>query len=124
MKSTLFAWIGNKDLDSARNDGTQGLGAICQAVTDRQFDDIVLLSDYPETKTSPYTKWLSGKGAKNIQIIPANLGGNPTDYRAIYLNAKEGVQGYLNSNKGKCDLTFHLSPGTPQMATTWVILAN
>ncbi|MBW6474480.1 MAG: sigma-54 dependent transcriptional regulator [Anaerolineaceae bacterium] len=124
MKNVLFAWIGANDLNSAKNDGAEGLGPIGQAVTKRLFDDVVLLSNYPRSTTSPYIDWLSGKTAGTIDLRQADLKGNPTDYRAIYENAKEQVQQYLNKVKSPAQLTFHLSPGTPAMATVWVVLAN
>ena len=124
MKNVLFAWIGANDLNSAKKDGAEGLGPIGQAVTKRQFEDVVLLSDYPIAKTSSYIDWLSGKTAGTIDLRQVDLKGNPTDYRAIYENAKEQVQQYLNKPSSPAQLTFHLSPGTPAMATVWVVLAN
>jgi len=88
MKKTLFAWIGENDLRSAQADGANGLGAICQTITDRQFDDIVLLSDYPEERATGYMKWLEVRKVQNARFVKVDLGGNPTDYRAIYENAK------------------------------------
>jgi transcriptional regulator with PAS, ATPase and Fis domain len=124
MKKTLFAWIGENDLRSAQVDGANGMGAICQAALNRKFDEIVLLSDYPKDRTAPYVKWLGSNGAKSVKLIQVDLGGNPTDYRAIYENAKLHVQNYLDASATKPQLTFHLSSGTSQMATIWAILAN
>jgi len=124
MKTALFAWIGRKDLECAVKDGKEGLGAIAQAVTAQKYDDVILLSDYPNEKTEPYLEWLQRMGHRNIQIKTVALDGDPTNYRVIYLNAKAQVQGHLDRYKKSVGLTFHLSPGTPQMATTWIILAN
>lgn len=124
MKSLLFAWIGTNDLRSAEADGANGLGAIGQAVTARSFDEVVLLSDYPNSKTAPLLTWLRGKTPAGFDLYKANLGGNPTDYRAIYQAAKKCIHHHLKSAQNQAQITFHLSPGTPQMATVWVILAN
>jgi transcriptional regulator with PAS, ATPase and Fis domain len=124
MRKALFAWIGMQDLRSAEDNGAKGLGAICQAATSRQYDEIIMLSDYPTEKSASYIEWLKNRGVNTTQLIPIDLDGNPTDFRAIYEGAKRSVQNYLQQSKPKVELTFHLSPGTPAMATIWVILAN
>lgn len=124
MKKTLFAWIGENDLRSAQADGVNGLGAICQTITDRQFDEIVLLSDYPEERATGYMKWLEVRKVQNARFVKVDLGGNPTDYRAIYENAKLQVQSYLDTSSAKAQLSFQISSGTPAMQTIWIILAN
>ena len=124
MKRILFAWIGENDLRSAEADGANGLGAICQTITNRQFDEIVLLSDYPEERTAGYMKWLELRKVQNARFVKVDLGGNPTDYRAIYENAKFQVQSHLDSSSSKPQLSFQISSGTPAMQTVWIILAN
>lgn len=113
-----------QDLRSAEADGAKGLGAICQVATTRQFDELVLLSDYSTERTASYLEWLKSRRVKNTRLIKVDLDGNPTDFRAIYENAKHSVQDFLKQETSKVELTFHLSPGTPAMATIWVILAN
>jgi len=125
MKKILFTWLGNTDLLSAENNGAKGLGPICQALMQRNFDQTVILSDYPDSRTKPYLIWLKKQGINgDTNLVNVDLRGNPTDYRAIYKLAKNEVQNYLDSCSRKLLLTFHLSPGTSQMATIWVILAN
>lgn len=124
MKNVLFAWIGENDLRSAEAEGRNGLGAICQTLTDRLFDEAVLLSDYPDNRTNGYYDWLKCGGHKAVRMIKVDLGGNPTDYRTIYENAKRHVQAYLDATSRKTRLTFQISSGTPAMQTIWIILAN
>jgi len=124
MNKVLFAWIGKQDLKSAEVDGADGLGAICQAATARQFDELILLSNFNKEKNRGYLDWLARRQIRNVTLVQVDLGDSPTNYRAIYEGAKRSVQEFLNSSKGSIDLTFHLSPGTPAMATIWVILAN
>ena len=125
MNKILFTWLGNTDLLSAENNGAKGLGPICQALTQRNFDQAVILSNYPDSRAKPYLTWLKKQGIKgNTTLVNIDLHDDPTDYRAIYAEAKGQVQTCLDSHSKKLHLTFHLSPGTPQMATIWVILAN
>lgn len=125
MKNILFTWLGSADLDGAKNNGEDGVGPICQAAVQRTFDEIIILSNYPRDKAEPYITWLKKQEYNgNITLVVIDLGGNPTDYQAIYENAKRQVQKRLDRNADKVQLTFYLSPGTPQMATIWVILAN
>ncbi len=125
MKKTLFTWLGSADLKSAENNGAQGVGPVCQALMDRDFDQTIILSNYSEDQAKPYIAWLKNQEINgNIALKLIDLGGNPTDYRAIYESAKKQVQNFLDASPKKPHITFHLSPGTPQMATIWVILAN
>ncbi|RLC83756.1 MAG: sigma-54-dependent Fis family transcriptional regulator [Chloroflexi bacterium] len=125
MKNILFTWLGSADLDGAKNNGAKGVGPICQAVTKRKFDEIIILSNYSKDRSRSYVNWLKGqKISWSITLVNIDLGGNPTDYQAIYENAKQQVQSKLDDTADTVRLTFHLSPGTPQMATIWVILTN
>ncbi|GAM10454.1 type 4 fimbriae expression regulatory protein PilR [Geobacter sp. OR-1] len=123
MKKILFAWIGNNDLLAAANDGKTGIGPICQAATTRDFAEAVLLSNYPKDKSANYCGWLSKRADLPIKLNVIYLE-DPTDFRSIYDHAKMEVRAYLENQKNSVELTFHLSPGTPSMATVWVILAN
>ena len=123
MKKILFAWTGHKDFKAAEENNSSSLGAICMAATSRKFDELVLLSDATLDKITHYREWLASKQVKNVQVIAIDLGGNPNDYRNIYEAAKSSVQDYLKHSKNEVELTFHLAPGTPAMATIWVILA-
>jgi len=125
MKKILFTWLGKTDLNCAENNGADGVGPICQAATKRKFDEIIILSNYSTDRSEPYIDWLEGQEISgSLTLVHVDLGGNPTDYQAIYENAKQQVQNKLDAVADKVRLTFHLSPGTPQMATIWVILAN
>jgi len=125
MKEILFTWLGKTDIDSADNNGAKGLGPICQTQVERNFDQTVILSNYPSEKTKPYIKWLERQAVHGVVAFEqVDLGGNPTDYQAIYKSAKTVVQNHLDELSAKAHITFHLSPGTPAMATVWIILAN
>lgn len=125
MKKILFTWLGDTDINSAENNGAKGLGAICQTLTGRNFDQTVILSNYSNEKSKPYIKWLKRQIIHgDVCLEQVDLGGNPMDYQAIYKSAKTVVQNHLDDLSAKAHITFHLSPGTPAMATVWIILAN
>lgn len=123
MKKILFAWIGNNDLLAAENDGSRGLGPICQAMTLRPFEEAVLLANYDKDRSQNYVDWLTLRIKSSVKLKAFSLD-DPTDFRLIYDCAKKVVREYLQDSKQPAELTFHLSPGTPTMATVWVILAN
>jgi len=123
MKKILFAWIGKNDLDAAVNDGSRGIGAICQAATSRQFDELVLISDWPKDKIDNYETWLTRQIKSGIRVKPVTLS-NPTDIRGVYDLSKQSVLDYKQSSKVAAEFTFLLSSGTWAMAAVWIILAN
>ncbi|MEO2014653.1 MAG: AAA family ATPase, partial [Fuerstiella sp.] len=59
MKKTLVSWVGGHDFDAVA-DQTDGWGPVCNAVRDRDFDRIVLLSNYPKSKSKSdgFVAWL------------------------------------------------------------------
>lgn len=120
-KNILFAWIGTADLRAV--EGAGGLGPIAQAVSNADYDQVVLLSDYARAKAGAYKKWLSDLTDADIQVQHHKLSG-PTNFGEIYEAARETVEGYLASEDTILDTTFHLSPGTPAMAAVWIILAK
>jgi len=125
MKKILFTWLDNINPQSANKDGLEAIDPIFQVLSKRNFDQAIILSNYPTSKTKSYVDWLkTQKVQSNLSFTIIDLNGDPTDYRAIYENAKQQVQRCLDSSPTKVQFTFHLSAGTSQMATIWVILAN
>ncbi len=57
MKSILYSWIGFTDLKASRGEKNLGLGPIAQAVSERSFQEIVLISDVPDSDCKAYVKW-------------------------------------------------------------------
>jgi hypothetical protein len=122
MKNILACWIGETDLRSAQVEGT-GLGPIGQAVTERSFDQIHLLCDYPDIRSAPYIDWLRQRTATSIVVHPVTLS-SPTHFGEIYQVALRIVGEAERQSKEPVNFTFHLSPGTPAMASVWIILAK
>ncbi|NUN96360.1 MAG: sigma-54-dependent Fis family transcriptional regulator [Candidatus Omnitrophica bacterium] len=119
----LFAWIGATDLRAASGVKEVGLGPIAQAVTGRDYDQIVLLCDYHLKEGKSYVAWLSGQTKTKITLQRVTLSG-PTHFGEIYENAVGVLQESLQGMGAQFELTFHLSPGTPAMAAVWIILSK
>ena len=58
MKHILFAWLGRTDLNAVTRSGEIGLGPIAQVLDVRNFDQAVLLNNFPEEEASAYQKWI------------------------------------------------------------------
>jgi len=123
MKKILVCWIGNTDLEAPERSAKIGLGPIAQAATTVSYDEIVLLSDYPNDRVSNYVKWLKSQTKGKISINLKNLSG-PTQFGEIYEAAVQTISAVIKQYGRDVDLTFHLSPGTPAMAAVWIILSK
>jgi len=123
MKRIFVSWIGWTDLRAVEESDIIGLGPIAQAVDAAGYDDIVLISDYPEQDVSRYLGWLALRTPTKITLHAARLT-NPTNFCEIY----EAAVATIAETKKRLDrnilLTFHLSPGTPAMAAVWILLAK
>lgn len=120
-RRVLFAWIGNTDLRCSRGD-LEGDGPIAGAAAEREFEAIHLLANSREG-VAPYKRWLSSRCQAEITVHQVRLK-RPTDFEAIYRNTVDVVSKVLSDGCTAADLTFHTSPGTPQMAAAWIILAK
>jgi transcriptional regulator with PAS, ATPase and Fis domain len=123
MKSILFSWIGFTDLKASRGENNLGLGPIAQAVSERSFQEIVLISDVPDSDCAEYVKWLITFTPAQINTKKVSLSG-PTHFGDIYEAAVGVIKETLRSKDSDVELTYHLSPGTPAMAAVWIIIAK
>jgi DNA-binding NtrC family response regulator len=121
--SILFAWIGTTDLRAAAGDPAVGLGPVAVAITQRQFDALVLLNNFPEDQSNAYVAWLKERTSLPVTVKQCPLS-SPTDFSEIYTAARAKVAESLEGSSNTPRLTFHLSPGTPSMAAVWIILAK
>jgi len=123
MKSVLISWIGFTDLKASRGEKNIGLGPIAQAVTEHTFQEIILISDVPESNCAGYVKWLAKLTPAKIQTQKVSLS-SPTHFGEIYESAVKVIKDVLQNNDHEVELTYHLSPGTPAMAAVWIIIAK
>ncbi|MCK5826696.1 MAG: sigma-54-dependent Fis family transcriptional regulator [Desulfuromusa sp.] len=124
MGKILFAWIGLTDLRAARGEEKAGDGPIAQVVTTNNYAKVILLDNYgSEGDGAAYIDWLKQKTSAEVDRRKVTLA-SPIDFAAIYLIAEEVVRKELVSAPQKVIPVFHLSPGTPAMASVWVLLGK
>ena len=123
QKQLLLTWIGQTDLNASRMKGEGSVGPVAQALEQRNYDQVVLLSNYGASETSRYLKWLKQRAQSTIETKAASLS-TPTAFGEIY-DAVIATISDIHKKLGNCvRLTYHLSPGTPAMAAVWIIVAK
>ena len=104
----LISWIGNTDLRVASGELKNSLGPLGQAVRDRQFGQVHLLSDHPAQETKSYVAWLRRQTSTDVVTHSVKLSG-PTEFSEIYEAAVRVVHGLSRSESGRYSL-IALSP--------------
>ena len=122
MPRILVCWVGNSDLRASRGE-VAGYGPIANAVAARSFDVIQLLADYPKKDVAPYVTWLEARTNIPIRVDYHRLK-SPTDFEEIFPACRKTMKALQAEYPDALQLTFHLSPGTPHMASTWLILSE
>ncbi len=123
MTRILISWIGRADLRAPSEDPVVGNGPVAQALGVREFDAVVLISDFAENEVAPYIEWLRPWTQATVAVRHEPLSG-PTEFGEIYEAAVRVVSATLVNHGRDAKLTFHLSPGTPAIAAIWIILAK
>lgn len=116
----LVAWMGRTDLKAAAGDSEAGLGPILQGVQAGSYDAIYLLSDFPAAESKSYIKWLATRTGAAIHLRSVKLT-SPINFGEIYERVLEVLEAI---DRRGTQLTYHLSPGTPAMASVWILLAK
>jgi DNA-binding NtrC family response regulator len=130
----LVSWIGHTDLRAmaatlplskrkaiaqviGEAEGEVGPGPVKALLDKETFQEIHLLSNYDPTVTKQYVGWLKQRAVAHQVKFK-----NPSDHGEILA----AVQPVLESLDLKRDdeLCFHLSPGTPAMASIWILLGK
>lgn len=127
MHDFLFAWLGQTDINASQGVAEASTGPIARVAADREFEQVVLLNNYEAKRGADYRNWLTARIKTPVTIEACPLE-SPVDYGDIYRAASEVVERYLARSGARSGrdrrLVFHLSPGTPAMAATWIILAK
>jgi DNA-binding NtrC family response regulator len=123
VKRILISWVGRTDLRAPKEGDVVGAGPLAQALEGGGFDEAWLVVDYPREQVEPYLQWLQKRTSARIEVLQEHLS-SPTDFGAIYEAAVSACTKAMAGANGECELTFHLSPGTPAMAAVWIILAK
>lgn len=121
MDKYLFAWVGSFDLDAMKTGGTNGLGAIAQALEWGSFQKAVLLSNYSVADSDSYKMWLQARWAGEIALESVHLD-NPTHFGQIYEAASRICKEFDSGRTYR--RVFHLSGGTGAMGAIWLLLAK
>lgn len=118
----LFAWIGQTDLNASTADDSGKTGPIQQALQWRSFDAVHLLSNYPPANNERFLSWLEGSTGTKAKLHEARLT-SPTSHREIYEAVDRVLKSELVADPRR-EVFFHLSPGTPAMASIWLLLGK
>ena len=138
-RRTLVSWVGATDLASMANEvGGAVAEQVGQAINrplrksdvggplktmlnHEQFDPIWLLNNYHESLQDSFVEWL-GFDAKFAQIEAIK---SPTDYASIYISVDKFLADLFEDAKTRpTDLCIFLTPGTPAMAASWVLIGK
>lgn len=123
MARILFAWIGQADLNA---EGDKRDGPILASLLDSSLaiDCVWLLASWSVERIDAYSNWLAGR-VPGVRIVtrPTMLT-QPNAFTEIYRHASAVVAQALRDGGVDPELFFHLSPGTPVMASVWLLLAT
>ena len=122
-KNILLSWIGETDLKASKGEPKAGIGPVAQSVHERDYDLVVLLSNYPKKKTAEFVKWVEGYTQSPIAPYIVELS-SPVNFGEIYEAALDRIRAILKEHGEHTHLTYHISPGTSAMAAVWIILAK
>lgn len=125
-KPILFAWVGDSDLNAPSRTMKTGIGPIANAITKREFDRLILLSNYEnDPRVAAYVSWLAqfNFSKEKIDLIPVALK-SVISFGEIYEKTETVVSNALRKFRIEVMPIFHLSPGTPTMAAVWILLAK
>jgi DNA-binding NtrC family response regulator len=127
---TLVTWIATHDLNAAAGTNQLGPGPIASALDALTFERIVLLANvggrYTREEIDGYVRWLVDRSPQlepsiSLKILEID---NPTDFDSIYRGVDRVLTQLKESTEEGLDLTYHLSPGTSQMAAVWMFLSQ
>ena len=122
-KRILLSWIGQTDLRAAEDEASVGQGPVAQSLAAAEYDEALLLFNYPEAKVAPFVRWLKKRTRTALETRHVRLT-SPTNFAEIHSAAVSALEDVLARQKQPPTLAFHLSPGTPAMAAIWIILAK
>jgi transcriptional regulator with PAS, ATPase and Fis domain len=118
----LLGWLGNTDLRASEAQHGAEQGPLLNALKALAFSDVHLLSDHPIAQARDYARWLERNSGSKVTLHSVKLT-SPTNYEEIYRAAVKLIR-QVRSLTPAAELTFHLSPGTPAMASIWLLLAK
>jgi len=128
----MLAWIGKSDTGAASTKNLDKPGPIAAALRARRFDKVYLLLSLTRgdeakkrverREAQCFVEWLRAQHEIVVHCREAELDG-PTNHEEIYRSATALIDDVHKAAPG-AQLTYHLSPGTPAMASVWLLLAK
>ena len=116
----LCSWVGRADLDAEANGQ---VGPILAALRARPFREAHLLTNWPTHEVERFKAWLGNKSSGvRICMHPVYLS-QPNAFSEIY-NCVTALLEEVSTAHAQPELSFYLSPGTPVMASVWLLLAT
>jgi DNA-binding NtrC family response regulator len=120
----LMSWIGLADLRASDSRDENDLGPVGLALTSERFDHAVLLSNQSEEIVATYLAWLQGIASRvQIEVEPVELS-SPSNFAEIFRSVSAAIEERRDILEKASEVLFYLSPGTPVMAATWLILGK
>ena len=136
--SALVCWIGHTDLWAMAKERRElseevqrltgqneprkypGLGPIKTLTSQRPFDRVDLISNYPEPINEAFARWLGASPVVHRRALK-----DPTDYEEVFRVTSDVLEKISAENKrvGR-RLAIHLSPGTPTMTAILILLGK
>ena len=118
----LLAWIGNSDMRAVKPEKPGDKSPILEAMKVFTYDAVHLISTFPKSETDNYVEWAKRSAEIDVYVHAALLA-SPTNHEEIYRAATQVIKD-VQKESPEATLTFHLSPGTPAMASIWLLLAK
>ncbi|MFW6343937.1 MAG: sigma 54-interacting transcriptional regulator, partial [Sediminispirochaetaceae bacterium] len=119
----LCAWLGKTDISASEGNPKAAKGPIFEALEVGGYSALVLLSNYSKEESIGYKRWIEARLPElSVELYMVELS-SPTEFAEIYESAVQVLE-ELASAHAEYGLTFHLSPGTPAMSATWILIAS
>jgi sigma54-dependent transcription regulator len=83
---------------------------------------VLLLANQDWREVQHCADWLRKRSDAEIELYPVALT-SPTAFGEIYAATSKALENLQAALSEVPELTFHLSPGTPAMATIWILLS-
>ena len=119
----LFSWIGQTDLNASDPKASGNLGPLAETLAARDFERVVLLSNYSKQETTHYVKWLKSRTSVVPEVHQVTLS-SPMNYSEIYQTVVDRIGAVVSEAGASARLHCLLSPGTSAMAAIWIIVSK
>lgn len=120
----LASWIGLADFAASARGDEADLGPVGLALKSGGFDRAYLLSDRTGKVIDEYGGWLAAI-APGVTIEPLHVPlSSPSAFAEVFAGVSTELDERLDVLEKAEQVSFYLSPGTPVMAATWLILGK